>query len=244
MVLILWLLPQGGSGAETTAEARSSFEKATHGTLPYRLSSPKLVEGQRYPLVVFLHGYYQRGTDNEAQLAIGAAEFASRPGQPAFVLAPQCPSTEKWIGGNIHQDPYRAAEEPTASLQSSLDLVRKLGDELPIDPGRIYVVGLSMGAFGAIEAMQREPDLFAAAILLAGSGDRRLGAPIAEIPMWFFHGERDRKVPVGATRGFVAVLRGAGGSPRYTEFADTGHVFWDRVLSDPEIYSWLFSQRR
>jgi hypothetical protein len=42
----------------------------------------------------------------------------------------------------------------------------------------------------------------------------------------------------------VAALTKAGGKPKYTEYKGEGHLIWTRVVNEPELLSWMFSQTR
>ena len=41
----------------------------------------------------------------------------------------------------------------------------------------------------------------------------------------------------------IDTIRKAGGAPKYTEYKDEGHVIWEQVFHEPELLTWLFSQR-
>jgi predicted peptidase len=54
-------------------------------TLPYRLLLPKNDDAaKRYPLLVFLHGFGERGADNNRQLIHGAQLFLKAQAQDSF----------------------------------------------------------------------------------------------------------------------------------------------------------------
>ena len=69
-------------------------------TLPYRILSPKkIVKGEKYPLLIFLHGIGERGKDNELQLIHGSTLFLKENNLkkfPSFVVFPQCPKESTW----------------------------------------------------------------------------------------------------------------------------------------------------
>lgn len=113
---------------------------------------------QSYPLVIFLHGAGERGTDNVRQLVHGAKEFAkdaNREKHPCFVIAPQCPSGQWW----------------GESRSLIVELIRELQKEYRIDATRLYITGLSMGGFGTWDLIGQHPDMFAAAAPICGGGD-------------------------------------------------------------------------
>ena len=230
--------------------ARGEYRNSDGATLKYRLLRPeKLEEGQRYPLVIFLHGAGERGDDNRRQLVHGMREFTRadrRKEFPAFVLAPQCPSNQKWVDvpwdAPKHEQPERAAE----ALGLCVELIDQLQKELPIDDRRLYLTGLSMGGFGTFDAIARWPDRFAAAIPICGGGDTRQEtvSRYRALPLWVFHGGKDSIVRPERSREMIAALKEIGGEPRYTEYPDAGHDSWTQTYADEAVFRWLFSQQR
>ena len=217
-------------------------------SLPYRLLQPETSEAQRrYPLVVFLHGAGERGADNEQQLIHGVPEFARperRAAEPCFLIAPQCPVGHRWVETDWGGEAHTMAAEPSLPLRALLELLDRLPQELPIDLQRVYITGMSMGGFGAWEALARRPELFAAAVLVCAGADLATAPIVARTPQWAFHGALDDAVPVQRSRTMIAALRQAGGSPRYTEYPAVGHDSWNPACADPEMHAWLFKQKR
>jgi dienelactone hydrolase len=109
---------------------------------------------------------------------------------------------------------------------------------------RVYVTGISMGGFATWETLIRYPEKFAAAIPVCGGGDVSHADRIKNIPIWAFHGANDSTVPVQCSRSMVEMIERAGGHPRYTEYPGVGHNSWDCAYAEPELLSWLFSQKR
>lgn len=247
-MMIVGALTFTHSGAVIDAEEQLQVEKKTfvdanERQLPYRLLKPDAYDARfDYPLVLFLHGAGERGDDNEAQLKHGVPEFAStenRAKYPCFLLAPQCPVDERWSDWSTEKQ----AAQPSWPLQSCVVLVRQLQKDYAIDRQRTYVTGLSMGGFGAWDLIRRFPKLFAAAVPVCGGGDPDAAAALATVPIWAFHGARDRAVPVRFSRNMMAAIKKAGGQPRYTEYANVGHESWVPAYRDAEMFAWLFAQR-
>lgn len=223
------------------------FGAASAPGLPYRLLAPEKAEsGERYPLVLFLHGAGERGDDNERQLRHGGEHFAGadfRQRFPCWVLAPQCPAGRYWVDMDWRQGDETQSPQPAAPLQMCLDAISELEKEAPVDPQRIYVIGVSMGGFGVWDLVTRYPDAIAAAVPICGGGDPSRAPFIHQTPLWVFHGAEDRVVPPEYSRRMVEAIRAAGGRPRYTEYRGIGHNSWDPALAEPELFPWLFSQR-
>jgi predicted peptidase len=101
-----------------------------------------------------------------------------------------------------------------------------------------------MGGFGTFAIITMQPNMFAAAVSVCAGGDESKAAKIAAIPIWAFHGELDQSVNVARSRNMIAALTKAGGKPRYTEYKGEGHQIWVKVVKEPELLSWMFSQKR
>ena len=226
------------------------FKDSESNVLPYRLLKPEELDKERkYPLVVLLHGIGERGDDNEAQLKWGAKEFAKDENMekyPCFVAVPQCPISDFWAAAlrDLSKD-FKMSEKPTQALQMTLELIEVLQEEFSqIDSDRLYITGLSMGGFGTWDAIQRKPDLFAAAVPICGGGDVTKATRLTEIPIWVFHGAEDLLVDPKWSREMVEAIQNAGGNPKYTEYPGVGHHSWIPAYSDPALFEWLFSQKK
>lgn len=232
---------------EAAYEAKS-FTGANGKSIPYRQLSPeKIAEGTTYPLVLFLHGAGNRGTDNKAQLQWGLPVFATaenRAKHPCFVLAPQCPNDKRWVevdwGSSAHTMPAEASE----NLALALELIDQAVKSLPVDKSRIYICGLSMGGYGTWDAISRRPDFFAAAIPVCGGADLAQAPKLTKLPIWAFHGEKDTVVKPARTTGMIEAVTQAGGHPKSTLYADVQHDSWIRAFNDPVTLDWLFAQSR
>ncbi len=237
--------------AGIAAEPEAKEFKAGDKTLHYRLLKPADPEaGKKYPLVVMLHGAGERGKDNSKQLVwFWNAKNPSPMTRPevaaakAFVLVPQCPDGKQWVDVPWGKGSYKSPEvsEP---LKLTLDLVDSLIKDLPIDPDRVSVIGMSMGGFGALDAAQRRPELFAAIVPICGAGDPAKAKDIAHIALWAFHGDDDGAVPVSGSRDIVEALKKAGGTPKYTEYPKVGHNSWSPAFAEKEFWDWVFAQKR
>ncbi len=203
------------------------FLKRSHtfegATLPYRLCLPDFYDpSQQYPLVLCLHGAGERGTDNEAHIAVHRmatswADSANQKKYPCFVVAPQCPEGERWVDNDWSLGWFRMSDIPTSDeMLTVIDLLDSLIREFPVDTNRLYVTGLSMGGYGTWDIITRYPGKFAAAIPMSGGGDSTRVQRIKHIPIWAFHGEKDNTVPVDGTRQMITALEHRGLQAVYT----------------------------
>ena len=230
LFLIVGLVVTAAASAQSLEPAKERFQRGTFHGAPYRLFVPAAYDGKTaLPLVLYLHGGAGRGRDNERHLLDGNGMlielFAGAEKQfPAFVLAPQTATTH----------------DPTTTF-AVLDDVRA---RYHVDPTRIYVAGQSLGGYGLIDLIGTRPKLFAAAVVIAASGDRSFAKSLAGVPMWFFHGEHDEGVPVEGVRRLAGAVKRAGGTVRYTEYAGEGHGLAWIVVKERELVPWVFAQRR
>jgi predicted peptidase len=227
---------------------RKTYRNADGQSLLYRLMEPEKIEpGKRYPLVLFLHGAGERGSDNASQLVHGAGDFAkpeNRQKYPCFVLAPQCPADGRWVDIDWNLPAHTMPKEPSVPMKLALELVDKLVAELPVDKERIYMTGLSMGGFGTWDAIQRRPELFAAALPICGGGDTAQAPRLKNLPLWAFHGEKDSVVPTHRTTDMIEAIRKAGGNPKMTIYPGVDHNSWSATYADPAVMAWLFGQKK
>ena len=216
-------------------------------TLPYRIYIPKNYDcGERYPLLVFLHGAGERGTENERQL-IHLQYLFNDPSSPVYdsiVLAPQCPEDSQWVLWPWEKGNYCIEETPESpGLETLCMLIDDVRDFYNVDDDRLYVTGLSMGGFGTWDLLSRHGARFAAGIPICGGGDPSYAELLKRIPIRTFHGSEDEAVPVAGTRQMYAAIRKAGGELiDYTEFDGAGHGVWAQVYEDRDNIDWLYAQ--
>ncbi|MBY0525200.1 MAG: prolyl oligopeptidase family serine peptidase [Gemmataceae bacterium] len=225
---------------------KRTFTDGKGKTLPYRLLKPEDYDPKKaYPLVLFLHGAGERGTDNDKQLVHGVPDFVkNRKEYPCLLIAPQCPANVKWVDVDWGADSHKQPAEMTEPMRLTLELIPALQKEFTIDTKRIYATGLSMGGYGVWDIVVRKPDLFAAAVPICGGGDEATAKQIAKLPVWAFHGAKDGAVKVSRSRNMIDALKKTGGEPKYTEYPNEGHGSWVPAYRDAEMFKWLFAQKR
>ena len=247
-LLIFCSLSQSTVFAQSSRFSVNQYVNSKGDTLLYRQLNPDYDTIRKYPLVIFLHGSGERGNDNEAQLKWGVMNFATDQAMtmyPAIVIAPQCPSGLQW-SNFTRADGLDMKLQPTPSKPMSLliELIQQAIKKMPVDTNRIYITGLSMGGFGTYDAIERYPNLFAAAVPVCGGGDVSRAASIAHIPTWIFHGAEDAAVNPEYSLKMVDALTKAGAHPGFTQYPEVGHFSWLGAYSDPLMIEWLFRQRK
>jgi predicted peptidase len=202
-----------------------------------------------WPVVLFLHGGGERGTDGviQTEVGIGSAirRYATR--FPAIVVMPQAHPPLGWTGTNADM---------------ALKALEQAESEFNIDRSREYLTGLSMGGAGTWYIAYRHPNRFAALVAIcarvrpsatttdpvvpAADGEpfATLAARVKHLPIWIFHGDADNTVPVDESRGIAAALTSLKVPVKYTELPGVGHNSWDTAYRDPEMAAWLFAQKK
>jgi predicted peptidase len=224
-----------------------ALSSASSGSLRARLLRPEpIAPGQKYPLLVFLHGAGERGSDNVAQLKYlpeWMAESEHRVRYPCFLLAPQCPSNEWWIDVDWSGPRPRMTASTSSRLASVVEMIDVLLEAEPIDADRQYLTGISMGGFATWDLAIRMPDRFAAVVPVCGGGDTARAGALVNTPVWCFHGEVDDIVPPEHSREMIHALRAAGGAPYYSELIHVGHNSWTPAYRNSKCLEWMFEQR-
>ena len=242
----------------TTTMARAQFTKDMYvsqngDSLLYQQLQPQTLDANtKYPLVLFLHGAGERGSDNEAQLQHGAHMFTNPVNlekYPTFALFPQCPANSYWAPINRDGVKNESFFPYTAPMPSTLQAVKELLDTFiknnPIDPNRIYIMGLSMGAMGTFEMVCRYPTLFAAAIPICGGvNTQRLQEIETSTTFRIFHGDADAVVPVAFSRDAYTTLKVKGADVEYIEFPGVNHDSWTPAFNRDDFMRWLFKQSK
>ena len=144
---------------------------------------------------------------------------------------------------------WSAPDDNTADdvpwLEVALATLDKTLAEEPVDEDRVYLTGLSMGGFGAWFLAAHAPERFAGVVPVCGGGHASLAPRLRDVPIWTWHGDADRAVPVRFSREMVRAVRQAGGIAHYTELPGVGHASWNQAYAlDGGALDWLWSRRR
>jgi predicted peptidase len=222
-------LPTQARSAAASAQEAKSFEGKITITakLDYLLSLPTDYGKSRksWPLVLFLHGAGESGSDLAKVKVHGPPKLVEANGPFPFILvSPQSP------GRGWNPD----------VLNALLDSIIK---QYRVDKDRVYLTGLSMGGYGTWSLAAAHPEKFAAIAPLCGGGNPADAAKLVKIPTWVFHGAKDNTVPLKRSEEMVEALKAAGGNPKFTVYPEAGHDCWTTTYANPEFYQWLLAQR-
>ncbi len=154
--------------AQVEVENLELFAAKEEQGVRYRLYSPAHAAGPR-PLMLFLHGGGEGGTDNFTQMVgtVGALRLAELY-PDMYVMAPQAPAGKppsspaaQSFSGSINQ-PDTGWHR--AYLAAVCDIIRGLVAAGKVDSNRVLVTGMSMGGGGTLRALSVGSGLFAAAV--------------------------------------------------------------------------------
>ncbi len=198
--------------------------------LEYLLSLPKgyRASKEQFPLMLFLHGSGERGSDLENIKLHGLPKMLEAELElPCVVVSPQCPSDTWW------------------DIEALTVLLDSLEKTLRIDPDRIYVTGLSMGGFATWELAIRNPKRFAAIVPICGGGEPIFTREITHLPVWVFHGAKDEVVPLEYSQRMVKALKKYGNKRvKFKIYKHAKHDSWTKTYSNPKVYAWMLEQKR
>lgn len=215
-----------------TGRVEVDGEGGKAASLDYLIALPEGYdkEGDPVPLVLFLHGAGERGDDLDKVKLHGPPKMIEKGHDfGAVVVSPQCPADSWW-------------PKEVAVLAALLDKVER---EHHIDKDRIYVTGLSMGGMGTFALTAHQPERFAAAVPICGSGSEAMARKLTKMPMWVFHGEADNVVPAEGSKKMVRLVNERHGEhAKLTLYPGVGHNSWDKAYSDQAMWQWLFAQKR
>ena len=221
-------------------EAKSFSAQVSHAVdLRYLLFLPEGYPEQtekRWPLMLFLHGAGERGTNLSKVAVHGPPKVVKGKRDFPFILvSPQCPSGQTW------------------SDEALLGLLDEIQRTYKVDENRVYLTGLSMGGYGTWSLGLKNPDRFAAiapicgggtilSILLPVSGKQ---AALKRLPVWAFHGAKDPVVPLQQSEEMVDALKRAGNqNVKLTIYPEAGHDAWTETYDNPDFYQWLLQHTR
>ena len=252
LFFLVWLW-----GIACLAFGQEEFEKKVFRTasgdeLNYRLLRPENEQAsEKYPLVIFLHGAGERGSDNEKQLFHGSKMWldpANRKEYPAYVLFPQCPENYYWAyleRPSVFYSKKMLADFPISPV---MVVLKQLIDRyllLPqIDKKRVYIIGISIGAIGVYDMTIRYPEIFTAAIPICGIVNPKRLEAAKGVKFRLFHGDADNDVPTSGSRRAYKALKKAGAQVQYIEFPGVGHESWKLAFELPDFMKWLFFQKK
>lgn len=237
LLLLALILPVVSASAQPPQPGVQVAQTYRHPTqagesIDYLLSLPPGygVEKQSWPVLIFLHGSGERGSNLSLVKKHGPPKLVDSRALPFIVVSPQCPSGARWKDDAV-----------LASLQGMLDEISR---KFSADVERVYLTGLSLGGEGTWHWAWKEPYRFAAIAPICGRADPEWGRSLGHLPTWVFHGAKDTAVPLSQSEAIVEVLRASGNEPRFTVYPEAGHDSWTESYANDELYAWLLTFKK
>jgi predicted esterase len=209
------------------------------GTHKYIIFVPATYSPEKkWPAILYLHGASARGTDNRMQIVGGlATQVNARIYEfPFVVVFPQCEERDSRV--------FAGWEADTADGARALAMLDAVEREFNVDRRREFLIGWSMGGYGAWNLAAARPDRWAAVVVAAGAIDLSNAPKLNHIRAWAFHGTADYAVPIERAREMVNAVRNAGGNVVLTELPDVGHNIGHVVFSEDALYNWLLNPQQ
>ena len=223
-----------GEQTQKGGQSEQTFEKEITKklSLRYLLYLPKGYgedKDKKWPLMLFLHGAGERGSNLSLVKMHGPPKLVEQGRDfPFVIVSPQCPSESWW----------------TERLDALTALLDDVESRYAVDRNRVYLTGLSMGGFGSWALGCRYPERFAAVAPICGGGEWFLAGRLAKTPVWVFHGGKDPVVPLRESEEMVAALKRAGGDVQFTVYPEAQHDSWTETYDNPKLYEWFLSHRK
>jgi predicted peptidase len=228
------LLASPASAQEKVTGFLDKTVSAGGTTMSYVVYVPRdYTPDRKWPVILFLHGSGERGTDGlkQSQVGLGGAVRLYPERYPAIVVMPQCAPNQRW-------------SDTQADL--AMQALDRTVQEYHGDPDRLYLTGLSMGGAGSWYLGTRYPEKFAAVVSLCGGGDiPAIAEKLAKKPVWVFVGDQDRPQTVEFCRNVAEALKSAGSTTvKLTVYPGVPHNCWDKAYAEKDLTDWLFAQKK
>jgi len=203
-----------------------------------------------FPVIVFMHGSAEKGSDNVAQTneGLGPVVKANLSSFPAIVVFPQGPAIEGSVGNEIFDRITVTALDKTLAEYSKADVKR------------VYLTGLSYGGIRGYEVAYRNPTKFAAWVPISASicapcisgsasttqaqGFQMAAQGLKTVPIWEFHGQNDTQVSVNDSYAIQSAFTANGDPYKLTVLAGQSHTIWDAVYARADLWAWVYQKSR
>lgn len=187
---------------------------------------------RKYPMIVFLHGMGEGGSDARANLRVGLAPFVAKQADyfPFICLFPQ--TNSNW-------------DENSEAASDAIAAIDQTCKDYSVDVDRISLTGLSTGGYGTWAIGAKYKEKFAALVPMGSSkSDFKDAGRLIDMPIKSFHNSGDPFAGSWNDREMVQKIKDLGGNAEYTEYSAGGHDCWETAYSDGALFAWLQEQRR
>lgn len=239
ILLALSLVAITAMAHEPGTQKAETFKKEIKEEISYNYLAfvPKgYSDGKKWPLMIFLHGAGERGTDINKVTVHGPPKIAkTNPEFPFVLISPQCASGQRW-----EKDKVMALLDHAISKYN-------------VDTNRIYLTGISMGGYGTWDIASTYPERFAAIVPICGGGqtiDLKLSSrekrkAFENLGIWAFTGAKDQVVPVEESQRMVDAFKSAGAKDvQFTIYPEANHDSWTETYNNPKVFEWFLKHTR
>lgn len=243
-LILTWLIFSVSSAcAQSDVKWPAGFQQRTHvadsGDQPYFVFVP---DGEPpsggWPVILFLHGAGERGSDNIAQIAVGLGTALEKQQRPFVAVFPQC---------RERGQPYRTGWlSSTKDAQRALNILAAVEQSETINSSQRILCGWSMGGYGAWSIAAAKPEMWSAVLAISGGAIEPVDFSAlakAKVPFWAIHGAEDGIVPATETKDACRALRGRSGLVEETIVNNAGHDVWRYVFAEDATFKWLLDPK-
>lgn len=251
------------NGNYTSSTILNMFEETTYtandGTvIESRVYVPSNYDSSKnYPVILFLHGSGERGSNNTAQLKNAMPAMFNQNGSlymNAIIVAPQCPSNQRWADNDPNNKVYTYSIDDVAQsneITAVLEYLGEIKNTYSID--KTYGMGISMGGYGIYDIMMRHQGYFDKAVVMCSVANKDYASVLAKTPLYIVHGTSDTTAPyndvtdannksVGANSAVAAIQAVEGSDVTYEALSGYSHNVWDYAGASTTVASWLLGE--
>lgn len=195
-------------------------------SMQYIISYPKgYTEAKKYPVILFLHGAGSRGNDINLLLDNPYFKITDYHTEfPFITIAPLC-FANTWF------DMFETLKQ----------FVQKIRTERYVEQKKMYIMGASMGGYATWQLGMSLPEYFAAIVPICGGGMYWNAGRLVNVPVWAFHGKKDKTVFVEESMKMVDAVNRNGGNARLTIYPECEHNAWSDTYRNSRVFEWLLS---
>ena len=240
LLVTLWSIMLLGNGCQKRLATVIMERHVRTMTLPrdhllhmqYLVQLPRGYDGDTnrvWPLVFYLHGIGESGNNLDKVIRYGPPQvMIQKTNLPCIVVSPQVPK----------------GYFPFMETDGFLEILDEVTARYRVDKRRVHATGNSMGAYGALALVAREPKRFASLVPVCGGVSYLDSLRLRDVPIWAFHGEKDPIIPVAESRRLVELVNQIGGQTRLTIYPGVGHNAWELAYDDPALWEWMLDQTK
>ena len=101
------------------------------------------------------------------------------------------------------------------------------------------MMGASMGGYAVWQLAMSMPEHFAAIVPICGGGMYWNAGRLANLPIWAFHGGKDKYVLPEESQKMVDAVNENGGRAKLTVYPENAHDAWSDTYKNKQVFLWL-----